>query len=105
YCPRYDDNRHLHSYPPRRSSDLADWKGVRGNQLVGYGLVVGLEGTGDGQSSQFTIQATVNMLRRFRINVSADQVKFKNIAAVMRSEEHTSELQSRGQLVCAHLRA
>jgi flagellar P-ring protein precursor FlgI len=66
-----------------RIKNLADWQGVRGNQLVGYGLVVGLEGTGDGQSSQFTIQATVNMLRRFRINVSPDQVKFKNIAAVM----------------------
>src|SRR5690348_11584886 len=52
-----------------RIKNLADWQGVRGNQLVGYGLVVGLEGTGDGQSSQFTIQATVNMLRRFRINV------------------------------------
>jgi flagellar P-ring protein FlgI len=66
-----------------RIKNLADWQGVRGNQLVGYGLVVGLEGTGDGQSSQFTIQATVNMLRRFRINVNPDQVKFKNIAAVM----------------------
>ncbi len=66
-----------------RIKNLADVQGVRGNQLVGYGLVVGLDGTGDGQSSQFTIQATVNMLRRFRINVSPDQVKFKNIAAVM----------------------
>jgi flagellar P-ring protein precursor FlgI len=66
-----------------RVKNLADWQGVRGNQLVGYGLVVGLEGTGDGQSSQFTIQATVNMLRRFRINVSPDTVKLKNIAAVM----------------------
>jgi flagellar P-ring protein precursor FlgI len=66
-----------------RIKNLADWQGVRGNQLVGYGLVVGLEGTGDGQSSQFTIQATVNMLRRFRINVTVDQVKLKNVAAVM----------------------
>jgi flagellar P-ring protein precursor FlgI len=66
-----------------RIKNLADWQGVRGNQLVGYGLVVGLAGTGDGQSSQFTVQATVNMLRRFHINVTPDQVKLKNVAAVM----------------------
>lgn len=66
-----------------RIKNLTDWQGVRGNQLVGYGLVVGLEGTGDGQSSQFTIQATVNMLRRFRITVPPDGVKLKNVAAVM----------------------
>src|SRR5215831_2351215 len=46
-----------------RIKDIADMQGVRGNQLIGYGLVVGLDGTGDGQSSQFTIQGVVNMLR------------------------------------------
>ena len=58
-------------------------QGVRGNQLIGYGLVVGLDGSGDGQSSQFTIQGVVNMLRKMGIVIPADQVKVKNVAAVI----------------------
>ena len=81
-----------------RVKNLADWQGVRGNQLVGYGLVVGLEGTGDGQSSQFTIQATVNMLRRFRINVTPDQVKLKNVAAVMVTADLPAFARSNSQI-------
>ena len=66
-----------------RLKDIADVQGVRRNQLVGYGLIVGLEGTGDGQSALFTQSSIVNMLRRFGVNVSIEQVRVKNVAAVM----------------------
>lgn len=66
-----------------RLKDIADVQGVRSNQLVGYGLVTGLEGTGDGQSSTFTPQALVNMLRKFGINLTINQATSKNIAAVI----------------------
>ena len=67
-----------------RIKDIATVAGVRGNQLIGYGLVVGLDGTGD-QTSQtpFTIQAIKNMLARFGILVP-DNVnpQLRNVAAV-----------------------
>jgi flagellar P-ring protein precursor FlgI len=66
-----------------RIKDIATVQGVRSNQLFGYGLVVGLEGTGDGSSSLFTISSIVNMLRRQGINVPIDQTRVKNVAAVM----------------------
>ncbi|MBW1720727.1 MAG: flagellar basal body P-ring protein FlgI [Deltaproteobacteria bacterium] len=66
-----------------RIKDIASLKGVRSNQLVGYGLVVGLNGTGDGSGTKFTIQSLVNMMERLGIHVLADQVKVANVAAVM----------------------
>ena len=66
-----------------RLKDIADVQGVRSNQLVGYGLVTGLEGTGDGQSSVFTPQSLVNMLRKFGINLTINQATSKNVAAVI----------------------
>ncbi len=68
-----------------RIKDLADVQGVRGNQLFGYGLVVGLEGTGDGQLSLFTVQSTMNMLRKLgtTLNITPQQLQLKNVAAVM----------------------
>ncbi len=66
-----------------RLKDLVSIKGVRSNQLVGYGLVVGLEGSGDKAGTEFTIQSLVNMLERMGINVDQDDVKVKNVAAVM----------------------
>lgn len=63
--------------------DMARVEGIRDNQLIGYGLVVGLNGTGDKSGSEFTIQSLVNMLDRMGITVSKDQVKVKNVAAVM----------------------
>ena len=66
-----------------RIKDIADVQGVRGNQLVGYGLVVGLEGTGDGQSALFTPSTITNMLRKFGVNIDVNQVRVKNVAAVM----------------------
>jgi len=66
-----------------RLKDMMDVDGVRGNYLIGYGLVVGLKQTGDGAQTQFTVQSIVNMLERFGIVVPKDQVKVKNVAAVI----------------------
>lgn len=65
-----------------RIKDLADLQGVRENQLVGNGLVVGLDGTGD-KSSDLANQELANFATRFGVKISADDVKSKNIAAVM----------------------
>ena len=73
-----------------RIKDLATVEGVRGNALIGYGLVVGLNGTGDGSnSSPFTVSSITAMLERFGINVRANisKMKPKNIAAVMVTAE------------------
>lgn len=67
---------------PSRLKDLTIIEGARENQLIGYGLVTGLAGTGDGKS-QATIQSIANALQRFGINVPADQIKSGNVAAVM----------------------
>ncbi len=66
-----------------RLKDLATVKGVRDNQLVGYGLVVGLNGTGDGNKSPFTTQALVNMLENMGVHVNQDALKVKNVAGVL----------------------
>ncbi len=67
-----------------RIKDLADIRGVRSNQLIGYGLVVGLNGTGDdGKKTSFTFQAVVNMLKSLGINVKKEDIDADNIAAVM----------------------
>ncbi|MHB0912631.1 MAG: flagellar basal body P-ring protein FlgI [Armatimonadota bacterium] len=63
--------------------DIAQIEGVRKNQLVGYGLVVGLDGTGDSQQAQFTVQSVANMLQKFGVYVPPDKIKVKNVAAVM----------------------
>lgn len=66
-----------------RLKDIAQIEGVRSNQLVGYGLVVGLSGTGDSQQAIFTAQSVANMLEKFGIVVPQSSVKVKNVAAVM----------------------
>lgn len=66
-----------------RVKDIATFDGVRDNSLVGYGLVVGLSGTGDQKGSDFTIQSMVNMLNKMGVGVDAAQLKPKNVAAVM----------------------
>jgi flagellar P-ring protein precursor FlgI len=66
-----------------RLKDLMEVEGVRGNYLVGYGVVVGLKGTGDGDQTKFTVQSIVNMLEKFGVRVPKEQVKLKNAAAVM----------------------
>lgn len=75
-----------HSAPAHaeRIKDIATVNGVRSNQLVGYGLVVGLDGTGD-QTSQtaFTIQSITNMLAKFGVTIPANaNPQLKNVAAV-----------------------
>ena len=67
-----------------RIKDIATVAGVRANQLVGYGLIVGLDGTGD-QTSQapFTIQSIINMLAKFGVTIPANtNPQLKNVAAV-----------------------
>ena len=66
-----------------RIKDLASFEGVRDNQLIGYGLVVGLNGTGDSDQTKFQIQSVVNMLERMGITTSINSIKIKNVAAVM----------------------
>lgn len=66
-----------------RIKDIVRVGGVRDNQILGYGLVVGLAGTGDSRSSVFTTQAVSNMLERFGITVPPEQLRTRNVAAVM----------------------
>ncbi len=68
-----------------RIKDLASIQGVRNNQLVGYGIVVGLDGTGD-QTTQtpFTVQSILSMLRNMGVNLPpGTNLQLKNVAAVM----------------------
>jgi len=68
---------------PIRLKDLIEFDGVRSNDLVGYGLVVGLNGTGDGlRNSPFTEEIMVNILERLGVNVNGEQFRPKNVAAV-----------------------
>ncbi|THD76707.1 flagellar basal body P-ring protein FlgI [Thalassobius vesicularis] len=67
-----------------RLKDLVEFDGVRGNDLVGYGLVVGLNGTGDGlRNSPFTEEIMSNILERLGVNVTGEQFRPKNVAAVL----------------------
>ncbi|RMH79975.1 MAG: flagellar basal body P-ring protein FlgI [Acidobacteria bacterium] len=66
-----------------RIGDIAVFEGNRGNHLVGYGLVVGLRGTGDGKSTLFTVKSIANMLNRMGIVVDPRRMTTKNVAAVM----------------------
>ncbi len=68
---------------PVRIKDLVEFDGVRGNDLVGYGLVVGLNGTGDGlRNAPFTEEIMSNILERLGVNVAGEQFRPKNVAAV-----------------------
>lgn len=66
-----------------RVKDIASIKGIRPNQLFGYGLVIGLNGSGDGKGTGFTIQGLANMLERMGIHVDPNDLKVKNVAAVV----------------------
>jgi flagellar P-ring protein precursor FlgI len=66
-----------------RIKDIAHIEGFRSNQLFGYGLVVGLNGTGDRQNTEFTVQTLANLLQEYNIRVSPGDVRVKNVAAVM----------------------
>lgn len=67
-----------------RIKDLADIEGVRENMLIGYGLVVGLDGTGDRiRNTPFTRESLVSMLERMGVNIRSETLDTENIAAVM----------------------
>ncbi|NOX26153.1 MAG: flagellar basal body P-ring protein FlgI [Deltaproteobacteria bacterium] len=66
-----------------RLKDMATVEGVRSNQLVGYGLIVGLSGTGDGNKSIFTTQGLANMLKNLGMPVNEGDLKVKNVAGVL----------------------
>lgn len=69
---------------PVRIKDLVQFDGVRPNDLLGYGLVVGLNGTGDGlRNSPFTEEIMTNILERLGVNVDGEQFRPRNVAAVI----------------------
>jgi len=69
--------------PAARLKDLVAIEGVRENQLIGYGLVVGLAGTGDRKQAVFSAQSLTNMLERMGVSVPATAIRVANTAAVM----------------------
>ncbi len=72
-----DYNEHM-----ARVKDIASIEGIRDNQLVGYGLVVGLQGTGDSQQTTFPTQTLAAMLLRMGVSVPATAIRVQNLAAV-----------------------
>ncbi|MDX9690079.1 MAG: flagellar basal body P-ring protein FlgI [Proteobacteria bacterium] len=71
-------------YAESRLKDVVDFEGVRDNLLIGYGLVVGLNGSGDSlTNSPFTEKSLVGMLERLGVNTRGSSMKTKNVAAVM----------------------
>src|SRR3954454_17305837 len=66
-----------------RVKELASIEGVRDNQLIGYGLVVGLAGTGDRRQTMFSAQSLTNLLERMGITVSPMAIRVTNTAAVL----------------------
>ncbi|MBL1212554.1 MAG: flagellar basal body P-ring protein FlgI [Ignavibacteriae bacterium] len=67
----------------QRIKDLGFINGESSEQIIGYGLVVGLSGTGDSQRSSFTVQSITSMLKRFGITVPQNNLRTRNVAAVM----------------------
>ena len=66
-----------------RIKDLVEFDGVRNNDLVGYGLVVGLNGSGDGiRNAPFTEEIMANILERLGVNMAGEQFRPRNVAAV-----------------------
>jgi flagellar P-ring protein FlgI len=66
-----------------RLKELVSFEGIRDNQLIGYGLVVGLNSTGDHQTTFFSAQSLANMLQQMGVSVNATQLLVKDTAAVM----------------------
>ncbi len=63
--------------------DLVEVEGARENQLLGFGIVTGLSGTGDDTQAPVAAQATIAMLRRLGVQVDPDQIRLRNVAAVV----------------------
>jgi len=73
----------LSSLYATKINDISNIVGVRENQIIGYSLVVGLQKTGDGTTSKFTLQSISNMLKAMNIDMKAIDIKSKNVAAVV----------------------
>ena len=71
------------SFAASRIKDIGHFSGVRSNPLIGYGLVIGLNKTGDKRQTFFTQQTLLNMLERFGLTVNNPAIRVENIAAVM----------------------
>jgi flagellar P-ring protein precursor FlgI len=74
---------HCYASPGVRIKDVANISGLEDLQIYGYGLVVGLDGTGDRSQTVFTAQTVVNMLKNIGIELPAQQIRVQNVAAVM----------------------
>lgn len=77
----------LEADPSARLKDVASWQGSASMPLIGYGLVVGLNKTGDRRQTVFSTQSLTNMLEKFGLAVSPEAVKVENIAAVLVTAE------------------
>ena len=66
-----------------RIKDIAAFQNTQEVDLIGYGLIIGLDGTGDGSGTQFTIRSLANMMERMGLTVDANKIKVKNVAAVI----------------------
>lgn len=84
--------------PIVRVKDVARVQGVRDNQVYGLGLVVGLQGTGDSAGARANVQMIANMLEGFGISVSADDLRMRNIAAVMVTADLPTSLRTGDRL-------
>jgi flagellar P-ring protein precursor FlgI len=91
----------LSAQPEARIRDLTSAEGALPVRLMGYGLVVGLDGTGDraigGQTAGQTVQSVVNMLRRFDIEVPPAMLRMRNVAAVLVTAEVSPYLRAGGR--------
>ena len=83
-----------------RVKDVARVQGVRDNQLVGYGLVVGLNKTGDRRQTIFSTQSLINMLEKMGITVVSRDIRVENIAAVMVTAELSPFSRSGSRIDC-----
>src|SRR5437867_4983146 len=71
------------SFAASRIKDIGHFSGVRKNALIGYGLVIGLNKTGDKRQTFFTQQTLINMLEKFGVTMNNGAIRVENIAAVM----------------------
>ncbi len=81
-----------------RIKDIARVNGLQGDHLIGYGLVVGLGGTGDGKRTGFTTHSVAGMMEKFGITLDADEIRMKNVAAVMVTAQLTPGSRAGGQI-------
>jgi flagellar P-ring protein precursor FlgI len=81
-----------------RLLDMCDVVGVRENQLVGYGVVIGLQGTGDDVSAPFAMQSLRSLLRRLGVQIDSGQLRLRNVAAVLVTTNIPAFARSGGRL-------